>query len=437
MYKNRHEEYLQKLPIDWDKIAIKELGNIYSGGTPSRDDSSFWNGSIAWVTPSELTNLDGKWLTKTREYITANGLANSSAHLMPVGTLLVTTRATIGSIAIAEIPLCTNQGFKSIVPNNFTDSIFYYYLIQIVAPELSRLASGSTFDEISKRDFEAIVVPCPLFAEQQKIAEILDTIDEAISQTEKMISKLKQIKAGMLHDLLTCGLDENGKLRDPVAHPEQFKDSGIEAIGLIPKDWNVFKLGDCCSLLKDGTHLPPKRVESGVLLLGVQNMIQGDLMLTESDTRVSWNFYKSMHKNWKIQVGDVLLAIVGATIGKTALVPVMQPFTLQRSVAIFRGKANTLENSFLRLYLASENFQRNIWNRVNQTAQPGIYLAELSNMSVLLPNPKEQKLIAFTIELQDERIQKEEASRDKLKQQKQGLMHDLLTGKVRVKLDDK
>lgn len=233
-----------------------------------------------------------------------------------------------------------------------------------VFEEAVRTAEGTKMPRTSwdKLKMFRVFVPSHI-EEQQRIAEILDTVDGAIARTEALIAKLKQMKAGLLHDLLTRGLDENGQLRDAIAHPEQFKDSPL---GRIPKDWELAKIGEACSLIKDGSHLPPKRVEDGPLLLSVQNMIDGQFQVTDSDTRVSWDFYKTMHKNWQIQVGDVLLAIVGATLGKTAVVPPMPPFTLQRSVAVLRGKPETLENSFLHLYLASEKFQRVIWHRVNK-----------------------------------------------------------------------
>src|SRR5216683_1880687 len=114
MATNRHDAYLQDLPLDWAKVPIEEIGDIFAGGTPSRANTHYWNGSIA----------------------------------------------------IAGIEICTNQGFKNIVPNSFSDSLFYYYLLYYIAAEMQRLASGSTFDEISRRDLVQIIVPHPNPLEQ-------------------------------------------------------------------------------------------------------------------------------------------------------------------------------------------------------------------------------------------------------------------------------
>jgi type I restriction enzyme S subunit len=147
-----------------------------------------------------------------------------------------------------------------------------------------------------------------------------------------------------------------------------------------------------CSLIKDGTHQPPARTKEGPLLLGVTNMIGGKLELTEGDTRIADSFYEAMHKNWQLQPGDVLLAIVGATIGKVAEVPDSFPkFTIQRSVAILRGKHDTLKNRFLRHFLDSKIGQQRIWAKVNQTAQPGVYLGEISQIEIPVPSLAEQE----------------------------------------------
>lgn len=139
-----------------------------------------------------------------------------------------------------------------------------------------------------------------------------------------------------------------------------------------------------------------------------------------------------MHKNWEVRKGDVLLAIVGATIGKTAIVGDMPKFTLQRSVAVLRGKPDKLLNPFLHLYMGSPEFQLSLWAQVNQTAQPGIYLDQLSGIAMPVPSPVEQEAIQQRLQAAQRRIDEESDAAKKLKNQKSGLMDDLLTGCVRV-----
>ncbi|NJO27616.1 MAG: restriction endonuclease subunit S [Richelia sp. SL_2_1] len=292
MSSSRHQEYLDDLPVDWEKVPIDSLGTIYSGGTPRRDQPSFWSGKIAWVTPGELTSLNNKYLTKTREFISELGLTSSSAQMLPSGSLLVTTRATIGLVVISKIPVCTNQGFKNIVPNKLTNSNFYYYLLKYIVSEMSRLAMGSTFDEISRRDFSTIIVPRPEFQEQQKIAEILDTVDKAIALTQTHISKLKLAKAGLLHDLLTKGIDEHGELRNPTRNPQQFKDSSL---GRIPKDWDVVNLESLCERITDGSHQSVTTSDTGIPFLYVSCVRDGQI-LWEQAAKISDLLYTQISK---------------------------------------------------------------------------------------------------------------------------------------------
>ncbi len=255
---------MNSYPETWEQTTLEHYGEIVSGGTPDRNNLAYWNGDVLWVTPSEITSNNGKYLCGTRERITKLGLNASSAKLLPKNSLLVTSRATLGEVAVAAKPVSTNQGFKSIVPNSKTDPNFAYHQVKTIKREMVRLASGTTFLEISKGDFSRILVHRPQLPEQSRIAYVLDTIDEAIAQTEGVIAKLKQVRAGMLHDLLSYGLDENGQLRDPIAHPEQFKDS---ALGLIPRAWEVFSVDDLSEQVTDGEHQTP--VRSKVRIHGV------------------------------------------------------------------------------------------------------------------------------------------------------------------------
>jgi len=173
------------------------------GGTPSRTNIPYWGGDIPWVTPSEITKLHSKYLHNTTENITATGLAGSAARLLPAMSVVVTTRATLGEAAITTTPLATNQGFKNIVPNATSNPLFTYYRIKTLKREMERLASGTTFLEISKSDFERIELVRPQKEEQERIATLLDCVDSIIERAEVELGKLKSIKAALTQDLLS------------------------------------------------------------------------------------------------------------------------------------------------------------------------------------------------------------------------------------------
>jgi type I restriction enzyme, S subunit len=273
--------------------------------------------------------------------------------------------------------------------------------------------------------------------EQRKIARILSTVDAVIENTEAAITKYKAIKSGMMRDLFTRGIDvKTGKLRPRYEDaPELYKESEL---GWVPREWKIFELSKCLSILKDGTHLPPKRVLEGPLLLSVQNIIGGKFILTNNDTRVPWEFYNTTHKTWQIQPGDVFLTIVGATIGKACIAPNnLPPYMLQRSVAILRGQIGLLSTPFLYFYVLSSFFQTQLMNRANQTAQPGVYLGEIAKIKIALPKADEQNIAETSFNSISTIIESETASLEKFKSIKLSLMSDLLTGKVRVKYNEK
>jgi len=187
----------------WSIKKISELADIKSGGTPPTTVSEYWDGDIVWVVPTDITNKKSKYITKSQRTITKLGLENSAAELLPKGTILLCSRATIGELAIAAQPMSTNQGFKNLVCHTDTDNEFLYYALQPLKTKMIEQASGSTFLEISKTALGDIQVLTPPLPEQRAIAAALSDVDEYISALEKLIDKKRVIKQGAMQELLT------------------------------------------------------------------------------------------------------------------------------------------------------------------------------------------------------------------------------------------
>jgi len=413
----------------WETKRFDEIGTIFSGSTPSTSIRSFWDGEIVWVTPNDLSKLNTPYLCDSGKRITEKGLKGCSAHLLPAGSLVMSSRAPIGYVALPTVQFCTNQGCKTIKLKSAFHPEFTYYNVLFNIDKVKNLGEGTTFAEISKTALSTVELSFPTsMPEQAKIAEVLSTADRAIEQTEALIAKQQCIKTGLMQDLLTRGIDEHGNLRSEQTH--KFKDSPL---GRIPVEWDVKQLGFLCELIKDGTHLPPARVSEGPLLLGVYNIVNGKLTRSSSDTRVSWDFYRQMHQNWSIQTDDVLLAIVGATIGKTCLAPSdFEPYILQRSVALIRGKQGVLNNRFLLQYLKSPLFQSIIHTKTNTTAQAGLYLSQIADFNFPICPIEEQIAITAKLEEIGKLGESYQQTAEKLRSLKTALMQDLLTGEKRV-----
>lgn len=165
------------IPTNWQVVRLGEIVDIIGGSTPSRKIEEYWGSDIPWVVPSELTELTGRYLTSTRESITTAGLQSCSLRVIPSKSVLLTTRATIGAAAINLVPVTTNQGFQNLVPKSELDILWLYYYMLFSKRDLIRLASGSTFRELTRDSIRSITIACPPIQEQIAIANLLDMID--------------------------------------------------------------------------------------------------------------------------------------------------------------------------------------------------------------------------------------------------------------------
>ncbi|MBE9571017.1 MAG: restriction endonuclease subunit S, partial [Proteobacteria bacterium] len=254
----------------------------------------------------------------------------------------------------------------------------------------------------------------PPLSEQRCIAEILDTIDEVIQKTEALISKLKAMKQGLLHDLLTRGLDKNGKLRDPKAHPKQFKDSSL---GRMPNEWQVGSINNL-AINCDGRRIPLKQADrdkrhgiypyygaSGIIDWIDDYLFDGDYVLLGEDGE---------------NVVSRELPLAFRAPGK---------FWVNNHAHVFEPRPG-VDIRYLTELLEYTNYNKIFLG----SAQPKLTQEGLKRLLFQIPMPSEQAMIGDRLETHDARIRTEEQYLDKLKLQKKGLMHDLLTGKVRVKV---
>ena len=191
---------------DWKECTLAELGEIVGGATPSTKDEQNYGGDIAWITPKDLSTLKGRFISRGERNITEKGLRSCSAQIMPKNAVLFSSRAPIGYVAIAANPVCTNQGFKSIVSNSDNDPMFLYYLLKYNKNAIEAMGSGTTFKEVSGSTMRGIRVYVPISkAEQQRIAAILSALDEKIAINREINDNLQQQAASIFAEWLnTC-----------------------------------------------------------------------------------------------------------------------------------------------------------------------------------------------------------------------------------------
>ncbi|MFW0895206.1 restriction endonuclease subunit S [Gardnerella sp. Marseille-Q9179] len=175
---------------EWKTCTISDLGTVVGGATPSTNKpENYENGNIAWITPKDLAGFSGRYISKGKRNITNKGLSSCSTQLMPKNSILFSSRAPIGYVAIAANEMCTNQGFKSVIPNENTDYLFLYYLLKYNKNKISNLGSGTTFKEISGSAMKHVEVNVPEnIQDQRKISSLLSSIDSKI-ENNRAINK--------------------------------------------------------------------------------------------------------------------------------------------------------------------------------------------------------------------------------------------------------
>ena len=235
--KEQHEKY--KLPQGWLWVSIGELGIITSGGTPSTKEPMFWGDEIPWITPADLSGYKEKYISKGNRNISKIGLENSSALLLPKGSLLFSSRAPIGYIAISQDQLTTNQGFKNLIPveSTFIDYIYYYLQTESAKQDILSRASGTTFLELSAKSFSSIPIPLPPLKEQKRIVfkleEILSGLEKSKDQLEFSLKQLNFYKQSILKKAYSGKLTEKKDIKDI---------DTSEKLRLLPKGWSYKEL---------------------------------------------------------------------------------------------------------------------------------------------------------------------------------------------------
>ena len=188
---------------DWQAKKLGNVAELVSGGTPSTMVAAYWGGNIPWCTPTDITATKGITITNTAQNISAEGVKSSSATILPVGSILLCTRATIGEARITTVPITTNQGFKSLVVNAEVNNVFLFFLLTTMKNKLRERSSGSTFLEISKNELGSIELNMPEQVEQEAIAAVLSDLNDEIEKLEKRLAKTRDLKQGMAQELLT------------------------------------------------------------------------------------------------------------------------------------------------------------------------------------------------------------------------------------------
>lgn len=417
---------------DWPEIRISELATIDIGGTPSRAIPAFWSekpSGFPWIS---IADLKGKYVSDTKERISALGVRSSNVKLIPELTTVMSFKLTVGRTAITATDMYCNEAIALFQPrDDRLDARWLYHALPRAAGSVvtDTAVKGAT---LNKAKMAEMLLQLPPSAEQAIIARVLDTLDTAIHETEAIIAKLKAVKQGLLHDLLTRGINANGELRPPQSEaPHLYKQSPL---GWIPKEWDAVPLG---KLARDAYRYP-SYFGIGYVETGVPE-VRGECIQSDGTLRDSTGAYRyvsdrtaAQFPRVRLKPGDLVMTVRG-TIGKFALVPDwLEGAVITANLLKLSLDAAAVDASWLLHLLLSSAFQDRLDAACSATTIRTIQVPALLKILVSTPPSPEQKEVHTRLSAIDRRLALELVELEKLKLEKLGLMDDLLTGRVRV-----
>ena len=312
---------------NWTYKKLGEVGTIIGGSTPKTDVPEYWNGEFAWITPAEL---DGsKYVSSTVRTITEKAIAKTNLTLLPIGTVLLSSRAPIGKVCITKIPMYCNQGFKNIICSDELYNEYLYWLLKGKNEFLNSLGVGATFKEISKRIVEQITIPVPPLSIQSRIVSELDLLQSIIDKQKAQLKELDTLAQSIFYDMFG----------DPVENE---------------KGWEVKKLEEICLNIVDCPHSTPKKSDRATSYPCIRT----------SELRNGTIYWDSMQyldeENYKIRIarlkpiaGDIVFGREGV-IGDAVVLPKGYFFSLGQRTMLLRANPKIISNVFLHRVILSE-----------------------------------------------------------------------------------
>ena len=399
-YKDSGVVWLGEVPAHWEVLPLKSRFRVVGGSTPTAEEEH-WGGQVTWVTPGDLSALPSLDVDASARQITDKGLASCGATLVPPRSLILSTRAPIGSLAIASVPLCTNQGCKSLIPQKGIESRFFAYLLGNSTEALNVRGKGTTFLELSGDELASFKVSVPPPDEQMIVARFLDhetgKIDALIEEQRRLIELLKEKRQAVISHAVTKGLDPNVPM----------KDSGVEWLGEVPAHWFVGKL-KWHALVYSGTD--GKADTGDIPLYGANGIIGFSDGLSYSSPKV----------------------LIGRVGSSGAVNFASRKFSVSDN-ALVVDETRTIDVGYLHFWAKTQDFSI----EVSTTAQPLLTASQVKNFRLPLPQPNEQREIAAFLDRETGRIDaligEVEQAISLMGERRSALISAAVTGKIDVR----
>lgn len=353
--------------MEWKTVKLGDVGTIVGGATPLTKNAAYYDGDIAWITPKDLANHSHRYISRGERNITEDGFRSCSCKMMPKGSILFSSRAPIGYIAIAENDLCTNQGFKSIIPDaDKIDNIFLFYLLNYHKDYIAGLGSGTTFMEVSGSVMKNIEVKIPSLKTQHRIAAILSSLDDKIENNNRINRNLEAQAQALFKSWFV-----------------DFEPWG----GTMPEDWKEGTLGDIIVEIESGSRPKGGAQISGIPSIGAEKIERFGVYDFSGEKYVSDEFFNKM-KRGHVNDGDVMLYKDGAYTGKCSMALDGFPYkecAVNEHVFLLRTEEAKYQ-FYLYLNMIQESVRSMIYTLAcSKAAQPGLNTSEVLGVKTIIP----------------------------------------------------
>jgi type I restriction enzyme, S subunit len=420
---------LTGVPEGWKEYHLGEVVKVVGGGTPDRNQSAYWrDGNIPWITPTDLTANSSKYISKGAEHISELGLRNSNATLVPKGSIVFSTRGTVGNMAIAAIPLTCNQSCEVLIPKDKGFSCeFLYYLLNLGLSAFLRLASGTTFGAITRQEITSVRFAFPLSEEQTAIARILDAVDTAIERTREAVERARELKNAVLQQFFFRALGETAYADRPTKE--------------LPSGWALVPTETLLQAEpKNGVSPKATSQPPGIPTFSIAAIRHGKVDL-ENDEHLKYaQLPDKVARVYRVRQGDVLIVRGNANpdlVGKAGMIDRYPEGCIYPDITkrvVFRKEGECIVTPEYAVLAWNHSIIHNQILRRAKTSNGTLKINNRDVKQVVLPVPTLQgqaEIVEFA-EALDHKIDGLGDVAYAYEQLKRSLMHDLLTGKVRV-----
>ena len=422
--------WIGEVPEGWGMSPLKYNYNILAGATPDSTKQNFWDGNIKWITPADYKTKD-VYVSFGKRNLTSAGYKACSTHMLPKGSIVISKRAPIGSVAITTSDLCTNQGCLGLVAKNkFVNNKYFYYVLSIYDDVLNLYGSGTTFKEISANVFSNIEFPSPSVTIQNSIADFLDSkcseIDTLIENLCARVESAKEYKKAVITEAVTKGLDKDAKM----------KDSGVEWIGEVPDGWKICKVKQISNKITDGAHISPDTTNGEFKFLSVTNMNDTGALDFVNCLKINSVQYAYLVKTGCQPKKDDVLISKDGTIGKTTVVS-DNNFVVASSLVIIRPNQLKIRPKYLKYCLMSNIVQEQLLSVLAGSALKRVSIEKNANLKFVYTYDMttQQQIIDYLdskcSEI-DTLLQNYEDQIATLEEYKKSLIYEYVTGKKEV-----